>query len=453
MRARGWLLGLAGGVLVSTAAAAPPPVFAPTLVTRALDNGLALVIEEAHRSPVVAVHVAVARGALDDPADRRGLARLAAGYLKREASTRHLTRGAREDFFRALELAPLEPDIRAELDRTTLSLRVPPAQLELALWLLSDLLAFAHEKVEPAGVDRQRAAVQAAFGRVQGRSASQRAVETLLFGPSHPLGGGDLDGLASVTAGDVRTHLRERLGPERTTIAIVGDVDAERAASLVTQYFGPIVRGDDKPNERPAPPAAAQRADGVLRLKAAGPSVRVSWVTAPLYEPDDVALDVLYQALAPRLAGLLRKQGLPVSGADVRERSSVEGSHFDVEIELSGPAPTADVTRALDAVISDVVRGLDDAALHAARATMLKKTSFVAETAAGRAALYATSMVHRRDALHVNRYLAAYDAVTKDSLANVVRTALVAPRRSVLTVLPDASAPPGGRLDAQEVAK
>lgn len=453
MRALGWLCGLTQGLLLSGVAVAAPPVFAPTLLTRSLDNGLSLVVEEAHRSPRVAIHVAIACGAIDDPADRRGLARLAGAYLMREASTRHLARGARAELFRSLEVAPLEPDVRVELDRTTLSLRVPPAQLELALWLLSDLLAFAHERVDPAGLERQRDAVGAAHGRALGRFEGQRSVEALLYGAFHPQGGGALGGLAAVTAADVRAHLRERLGPERTSIAIVGDVDGARAAALVSQYFGPVVRGEDRPTTRPAPPAAASAAEGVLRANVGEAGVRVSWVTAPLHEPEDVALDVLYQHLAPRLDELLRKQGVPVSRAAVRERSSSVGSHFDVEVDLRSPSPTADVVRAVEAVIADAVRSIDDAGLTEARATMLRKTSFVAETAAGRAALYADSSAQRRDPLFVNRYLAAYGAVTKASLADVARSALVPTRRSVLTVLPDRGAPTGGRLELVGGAK
>lgn len=446
MRALGLLVGFTQVLLVAGSAAASPEL-KPSLLTRALDNGLSMVVEEAHRSPRVAIQVAIACGTADDPADRRGLAKVAGAYLAREVSTRHVSRSVRAEMFRALEIAPLEPDVRVELDRTTLSLRVPPSQVELALWLLSDALAFGHEKVDSAGVARQRDAVEAGHRRDQSQAPGQRGVEGLLYPDAHPLGAGAFDGLPSIGAADVKNHLRERLGPERTAIAIVGDVDPERAASLVAKYFGPVVRGEDKPQTRPAPPAAPREAEGVLRANVGEAGVRVSWLTAPLHDPDDVALDVLYQHLAPRLEGLLRKQGVPVTRAAVRERSSLVGSHFDVDVGLQSAAATADVVRAIEAVIADAVRSIDDASLLEARRIMQRKTAFVVETVSGRASLYADSVAQRHDPLFVNKYLASYDAVTKEALADVARRALVPARRSVLTVLPDSSAPPGGRLE------
>ncbi|MCC6648491.1 MAG: insulinase family protein [Polyangiaceae bacterium] len=430
--------------LATSTASAAPPELRPTLVTRSLDNGLSLVVEEARRSPLVAIHVAIAGGTAEDPIDRRGLSAVAAEYLEHEASTRHVARAARAELFRELGVAPVSPEVRVEVDRTILTLRVPPAQLELALWVLSDLLAFAHDGVEPSGVARQRAAVAAAGARLAQRQQIERARAALLVADDHPLGRGALADAAAIEVADVRAHLRDRLGPERTTLAVVGDVDAARTSALVDKYFGPIVRGAEPPR-RAAPPLAPRAASGVLHVKGVSRGVRVSWLTAPLYEADDVALDVLYQALTPRLVELLSRHGVTASFAAARERSTTLGSHFDVEV--TSTAPTADVVGAIDAAIADVARGLDDAGLRAARATMLRKTAFAAETAAGRAALYADSSAQTRDALFVNKYLAAYEAVTADSLAQVVRRALVRSRRVVLTVVPDADAPAGGRLE------
>src|SRR5690606_3252157 len=114
---------------------APDPLRVPPVVERRLSNGLRVLVVEHRELPLVTATLAVRTGSEADPADRAGLATLAADLLDEGTSSRS-----------ALEIAEQAALLGASIwtsagwDASTISLRGNTATLDSSLALLSDVL-------------------------------------------------------------------------------------------------------------------------------------------------------------------------------------------------------------------------------------------------------------------------------------------------------------------------
>jgi zinc protease len=255
-----------------------------------LSNGLTVILSEDHRSPLVAVDLWYHVGAVVERPGRSGFAHLFEHLMFQ--GSKHLQGDERVVFATLERNGATNLNGSTEWDRTNYFETMPKDRLELALWLESDRMGFLLDTVDQKKLDTQREVVsnerRQSIDNVPYGRAEERLVQLLYPKPS-PYNGyviGSFEDLKAASLEDVKAFFRAYYSPDNASIAIVGDFKPAEVKPLVEKYFGPIVRGPQRPPlvaVPQAPPAAQSETlhDDVQLTK-----VLNGWVgPKPLEEP------------------------------------------------------------------------------------------------------------------------------------------------------------------------
>jgi zinc protease len=224
-------------VAPATAQTLPSPVLAaPAAWTRfALPNGLVVLVAERPGIPIVIAHASVGAGAVLDSEAKIGVANLTAELLTRGSAAKSAL-----EIDRAIEFVggSLEGDGGRESSELVLS--VLRKDLGLGLDLLADALlrpAFPQDEFERK---RDEIAASVRQSEEDPGTVAARALRRLVF-PGHPYGR-PVDGteatLRAITRDDVVAFHRAAYRPERTIVAVAGDVTAASVRSELETRLG-----------------------------------------------------------------------------------------------------------------------------------------------------------------------------------------------------------------------
>ena len=207
---------------------------APT--RRVLPNGLTILARETRTTPAVTIYAGFHAGTAYDPPDCSGLAHFVSKTIDRGTSARSADQ------------------IAEELDNRGVSLSV--AVNRHAMWLICTCLAedFEHTlalvgdiAMRPTfpgpEVETRRGEILTLLRQDQDNPASV-AMETLmrtLYGESHPYGRpmrGSLETVERIAVADLQQLHRSRFAPQSMSLALVGDLETERAVDAIASVFG-----------------------------------------------------------------------------------------------------------------------------------------------------------------------------------------------------------------------
>ncbi|HUK57480.1 MAG TPA: pitrilysin family protein [Nitrospiria bacterium] len=213
--------------------AAPAEDFSPKRVVT--DNGLIVVIQEAHALPIVNIQMIVKAGSVLDPEDKAGLANLTAELLEAGTATRSATQIAD-----AVDFIGAGLSVGGGEDYATASLRVLKRDLNTGLDLLSDILV--HPSFPEPELDRER---QEILGEIlsekdQPEVVAEKAFNQIVFG-AHPYrcpAEGTEQTLPAISRDDVSRFYEAYYRPNNTIMTIVGDITESEALDLLKTYFG-----------------------------------------------------------------------------------------------------------------------------------------------------------------------------------------------------------------------
>jgi zinc protease len=212
------------------------PLSPKRLVT---DNGMTVIIQEAHSLPVVNVQVIIKAGAVLDPDDKAGLANLTAELLDEGTATRSATQIADAVDFIGAGLSADGGE-----DYATASLRVLKKDLNTGMDLLSDILI--HPSFPETELDRKR---QEILGEIisekdQPGEVADKAFNQIVFGahPYHRPTEGTEQTLPGISRADVSQFYGQYYHPNNTIMTIVGDITESEAVDLLKAYFGAWAR-------------------------------------------------------------------------------------------------------------------------------------------------------------------------------------------------------------------
>jgi zinc protease len=207
---------------------------------------------EDHTLPVVSIRFAFPGGAALDPADKGGLAALAASLLDEGA-------GPYDTAAFKTRLEDLVIDLRFEAGRDEIAggLR----SLKRNLGEASDLLrlALAAPRFEPSAIERVRGEIVASLSQ---QAQSPRALSSRLWMrdafDDHPYGGnvyGTLQSVGTISRDDLSGFVARRLRRAGLVIGAVGDVTRDELAALVDRVFGGLPAGDGEAQVAETKPA------------------------------------------------------------------------------------------------------------------------------------------------------------------------------------------------------
>jgi zinc protease len=187
--------------------------------------------------PLVAVDFAFVGGAAQDPLGKAGTASLVAALLDEGAGD--LDSKAFQD---RLERKAIELNFRADRDHVRGSLRTLVENRDEAFDYLR--LALTAPRFDPADVELNRAQMLSILRRAATSPtdiASRRWWETAFAG--HPYGrpvDGSVESVPTITVADLKAYTNRVLARDNLKIAIVGDIDAETAKTLLDRVFGAL---------------------------------------------------------------------------------------------------------------------------------------------------------------------------------------------------------------------
>src|SRR5262249_38058431 len=228
-----------------------------------LVNGIVVLVAERPGVPIVLARASIEAGALLDPDDKVGVANLPAELLARGSAS-----GWALDVDRAIEFVggSLEGDGGRESSELVLS--VLRKDLGLGLDLLAEALM--RPAFPQAEFDRKRDEIVASVlqSEEDPGTVAARALRRLAFG-SHPFGrpvDGTETSLRAITRDDVVAFHRAAYRPERTVIAVAGDVTAAAARTeLEARFGGWSGAGAARPTPGPPPLGSPSRTESVQR--------------------------------------------------------------------------------------------------------------------------------------------------------------------------------------------
>jgi len=348
-----WILWLCAG-LAAVFLRPLPADAAPAAKRIVTDNGMTVLIQEAHSIPVVNIQVIIKAGSIRDPEDKAGLAHLTAALLDEGTATRSSVQIADAIDFIGGDLSTGASD-----DYATASLRVLKKDLPTGLELLSDVLI--HPSFPESELDRKR---QETLGALlaqedQPEEVADKAFDEIVFGPNpyHRPVEGTPATLPAIRREDVVQFYTDLYRPNNTIMAIVGDITEAEVREGLKTYFDAWER---KPVSPPVISPAGPLSRPVVKLidkDLTQANIIMGHLGIDRKNPDYYAVTVMNYILggggfSSRLMKDIRdNQGLAYSIGSHFEASTYPGS-FSVSLQTRNAA----AQRAIDGVLSEIRR-------------------------------------------------------------------------------------------------
>jgi zinc protease len=308
----------------------PASVYANTQEFK-LDNGMRVIVQEDHRSPVVVAQVWYRAGSIDEVNGKTGVAHVLEHMMFK--GTEKIAPG---QFSRLIAAAGGRENAFTGRDYTTYFQQLEKSQLELSMKLEADRMAnlklteeeFAKEIRVVMEERRWRTEDQP-----QGLVNEQfNAIAYIAHPYRRPIVGW-MDDLQNMSVADARDWYEKWYAPNNAILVVVGDVKAQEVLALAQKYFGPLkaeVLPERKPQQEPA--QKGQRR-AIVKSPAKLPYVLMGYHVPGLKNPDTDWEPYALQILAGVLDGnasarlnqnLVRNQRVAVqvsAGYDIVQRS------------------------------------------------------------------------------------------------------------------------------------
>ena len=209
----------------------------PAVQRTRLHNGIEIVYAQRDAVPVTQAAISFDAGVAADVPGKLGTQALTVGMLDEGTTTRDSIRIAEDQ-----ERLGASIGTSGSLDRSTVSLDVPSANLGPALALFADVVrnpAFADAEVTRV---KQQQLAGIAQELTNPNALANRVVPGLVYGPASPyaksIGGGDPRAVAALTPADLRAFQQAWLRPDKAKIFVVSDRPLAEVKALLDQRFG-----------------------------------------------------------------------------------------------------------------------------------------------------------------------------------------------------------------------
>ena len=407
---------------------------------------------EGHRLPLVAFNLWVHAGPRNEVPGQTGFAHLFEHLMF--AGTRHIPRGEAD---KLLENAgATDSNGSTNFDRTNYFFTLPSNQLELGLWVKSDMLGYMIDEVDSVALANQQDVV-----RNERRQSTENqpygivgeAQYQALYPEGHPYRAvviGSHADIQSIKLDDVKAFARRYYRPNNATLVLAGDFKPAEAKRLVQKYFGSLKPGEAVPPVQVQTPQISAERRLVVTDQVELPRLTQAWHTPAIFQPGDADLDVAANILgggkASRLYKTLVYERQLAQSVQVGQSSAQLSSVFELEV-LARQGQSLEAIEALvDAEVAalaatppsaeEVQRAL--AAVQTQLLTRLEKLSSLADQ------LNAYNQM-AGDPGYIGQDLARYQAVSPESVRAAVATWLGKAQRVVVY------AQPGEKVLAAEV--
>lgn len=400
-------------------------------------NGLVVVVQHDRTAPLFSVRAAVMGGLLSESEAENGLGNLIAHLLT--SGTESRTASAL-----ALEVDGLAASLSGFSGRNTIGLRMTALarDFESAMELFSDALL--HSNFPLDEIERVRAEVLAdivAQADNLGGSAFRLFNEIAYAG--HPYARsvlGTRDSIGGLDRSELLEAYHRLIQPSRMVVAVVGDVDPDRALRAIAALFdetSPAAPRELAARPSPVAPGGPRRV-GEHRDRQQS-HVVLGYPTESLDGELRYALDVLGAVLGGqggRLFVELRDRQSLAYSVNAYSSCGLDAGTFAFYVATS---PTK-VDQAIDAIRLEVERlradGVTEAELERARRYLIGRRDIGLQRQSARAGYYAFDELYGRGYDHGYDYAERIEAVTPDHVAEAARRYFVSDNEIIAIVGP-----------------
>jgi zinc protease len=394
-----------------------------------LPNGMIVLGHAQPADPAIALRLRMPVGAINDPAERSGLAAFTARMLPRGT-----TRRTYEQLNELTDSLGASLGVEAGRHFAELSMRCLREDLPTLLNLAAEIL---REPIfPPVEIEKVRQELLTAIREADNdtRATADRTLRRLLFPPPHPLGGrvsGDAASVAAMSRDDLMVFHRERYGADQTTVAVAGgfahfpeivEMIAARLAEWSPATAGPVA----------LPPlmvrSSASREESTIPGKSQS-DLALGRVTLSRLDPAYYALDA-----ANLILGRLGLMGR--LGANVRDHhglayyvfSQLEaGRESSLWVARAGVNPV-NVEQAIASIINELRRLIESPVLPEelddAKSYLTGVLPLALETNEGVVATLLNIEYYALGLDYLERFPALIDRLTPEELQTIVATQL-----------------------------
>lgn len=435
-----------------------------------LENGLNVITLEDFYCPIVTVQLWYHVGSKDERPDRQGFA-----HLFEHMMFRGTDRLGPTDHFAYIRQAGGTANGHTGFDRTVYFETLPANEIELALWLEAERMAFL--KIDQQAFDTERKVVEEerrmGMNEPYGMLMEHLFAEIFKVHPYRWTPIGKIPHLRATTAQELRDFWTRYYTPSNATLIIVGAVRHEDAQRLAKKYFGWIPRYDKPPQVAVhEPDPNGQRTVVLKEDNAPAPGVGVVYRTVPISSKDSVVLDIVSSILGGGNSSRLYRELVAEKQLAVMARSeswSLEQAGLFGAGAMLAPLG-AEPNSVLAIIESQIARlrteKVSERELTKAKNQMLRELVTQNLKVEKKAEMLGVAAVDVGDVSRVNHWLDDIRAVTADDILRVANEYLVPDRElavkveqnmpgaiadkkneeeSAVTAEPEKTSPPPGR--------
>ena len=418
-----------------------------------LENGLVLLLREAHSAPVAEFQFAARVGSADELAGEAGLAHFHEHMLFKGTASRGV-----EEIAGAIEGAGGRVNAYTSFDNTVYHATVPtaaPGSADLALDVLVDMVRRA--RFDPEDLARE---IEVVIEEIRRSDDSPHHVcGDALFAEhyhAHPYGApilGTAESVAGFTPERVRAFFERWYAPDNLTVVAAGDFDAATLAERLREAFAGATPRGAHHARTPEPPQRALRCR-LLRRSFERACLEMAWPAVALADPDAPYLDLLAFILgggdSSRLFRIVKERDGLVDRIDAHCYTPLDPGVFGVSMDLEAERGSA----AVEAVVREIERvaaeGVEAAELEKARANLLAAESFERESVSGLARKLGSFELLAGSWRLADRYLDAVRSANGEDLLRAARTYLLECALAIAAVVPEGTEP---EFDEKELAR
>ena len=408
----------------------------PPYAIKTLPNGLQVIAVSHHEQPSVSIRLMVRAGGAQDPADKPGVASLAAALLDQGTTTR-----SAEQIAHTIDSIGGLIGSGSATEYTFLYTIVMKDSLNLGLDLVSDIArnpAFVPQEIE---LQRKQMLSSMTVNYDDPDYLAGVVFERLVYGP-HRYGRPDSGtpvSLASITRDDLVAFHRTWFGANNAILAVVGDVTTEEAFAGAARAFGGWGKAPaSAAAQAEPPPAATRRLVVVDRPGAVQTEIRVGNTALPRKHPDYLALDLAIKILGGeggnRLHRVLRSDRGLTYGASADLNALKDSGTIVAETDTRSESTGETLRLIVDEMWRLQRERVGERELSDAQAYLTGSFPLTIETPGAIATQVLNAVFYGLDLHELENFRERVNAVTPDDIQRVARTYLHPDRLSIVLV-------------------
>ena len=412
---------------------------AEDVVEATLDNGVRVLLQEDHRSPVASFQVWYRVGSRDERVGLTGLSH----YLEHMMFKGTPTYGPGV-FSKRVETVGGQDNAFTSRDVTAYHVTVSADQLDLVVELEADRMR--HLLLAPREVDAERKVVmEERRTRTEddpvGALAELFSTAAFVVHPYRLPTIGLAQDIQRLTASDLRSWYETYYRPNNAIIAVVGDFRAGELLERIRMRFGGIPRGPDPPRVAVVEPEQRGERRVWLRKEAQLPVVFAGYPVPNHRSEDAYPLEVLSTVLSGgRTSRLYRRlvyeERLALEAAGDYPRLTLDSDTFTFYVTVLPGRTVEEAETALNAEVERLRTELvSDEELRRAQNQLEAAYLFGQDSVSSRSATLARHELLGGWRLR-ETYLPGIRAVTREDVRRVAERYLVAERRTTAILLP-----------------